>query len=209
MCAPGDSGVQSDPACIAAHDFDKHDAVMGFRRGMQAINSLGGNDQGGVEAEGDFGSVQIVINGFGDADNIHAAAEKIAGDVLGAVSAYDDEGVNAKAPGIVYTKRRVVVNLLHAILQRFVSEGIAAIGGAKNGAATGKNATDGILSHFLGAFRPDQAVKAVADTDNAHAVLGDGGANHGANHRVQARGVAAAVHNADCANSFHISSRVI
>lgn len=81
---------------------------------------------------------------------------------------------------------------------------IATIGGTKNCAAAGQNAADGFFREFLGALGPDESIKAVADADDAHAVLVDGGANNGANHGVESGSIAAAVDDTDRAHRFHI-----
>src|SRR5437879_2822573 len=104
VCAAGDSGTQGDPTRVAAHHFDEHDPVMRFGGGVEAVNSFGGDHQGGVEAEGDFRGVKIVVDGFGNTDDVHSTAKKIARDVLGAVTPDDDNGVNAEAAGIVHAE---------------------------------------------------------------------------------------------------------
>jgi hypothetical protein len=96
------------------------------------------------------------------------------------------------------------VNDFLAVLHGFVGEGIAAIGGTKNCATTGQNAADGFFREFLGALGPDESIKAVADADDAHAVVVDGRANNGANDSVWAGSIAATVDDTDCAHSFHI-----
>src|SRR6266481_2575194 len=68
--AAGDSSVQGDPACVAAHDFDEHDAVMGFGGSVEAVDCLRGDDEGGVETEGDFRGIEVVVDGLGYADDV-------------------------------------------------------------------------------------------------------------------------------------------
>src|SRR5208282_2889393 len=85
--AAGNTGVESNPTGIAAHDFDEHDAVVAFWGGVKAVDGFGGDDECGIEAEGDFGGVQIIVDGLGDTHNVHALAEKIARDMLRAVAA--------------------------------------------------------------------------------------------------------------------------
>jgi hypothetical protein len=193
--ATGDSGVESDPASVAAHEFDEHDAVVAFGGGVETVDGLGGDDQCSVKTESDFGGVEIVINGFGDADDVDASTREIAGDVLGAVTADDDHGFNAKAASVIHTKIGIVVNDFLAIFGRYVGKGIATIGGAEDGAATRKNTADGFLRHFLCAFRPDEAIEPVADPDHTHVVFIDGGANDGADDGIETWCVAAAVDN--------------
>src|SRR4029077_9643145 len=74
--AAGKSGMQRDPASIAAHHFDYHHAVMAFGGGVQAINRVGGHMERGVEPESEFRGHQIVVNGLRDTDNFYAELRK-------------------------------------------------------------------------------------------------------------------------------------
>ena len=60
--AAGDSGMQRDPAGVAAHHFDDHHAAMRFARGVQAVDGVGGHMQRRIETERDFGSGEIVVD---------------------------------------------------------------------------------------------------------------------------------------------------
>ena len=62
---PGNALVQRDPAGVAAHDFDHHHAVMRLGRGVNLV--VGSRGDGGVEAEGDVGGRQIVVDVLGTA----------------------------------------------------------------------------------------------------------------------------------------------
>ncbi len=55
MRAARHAGFQRDPARIAAHDFDDHDAVMRFRRSVNLVHGIGSCGQGSIETESDFG----------------------------------------------------------------------------------------------------------------------------------------------------------
>ena len=67
--SPGDSGVEGDPAGVAAHDLDDEDAVMALGRRVQAIDRLGGNLQRRVEAEGEIGGAEVVVDRLRHADD--------------------------------------------------------------------------------------------------------------------------------------------
>ena len=54
VSASGKAGFQSDPAGVAPHDFDHHDAVMGFGSGMDLVHRIGGGIERGIEAESHF-----------------------------------------------------------------------------------------------------------------------------------------------------------
>ena len=49
--AAGDADGDGDPAGVAAHDLDDLAAGVGFGGGVQAIDGLGGDGDGGVKAE--------------------------------------------------------------------------------------------------------------------------------------------------------------
>src|SRR5208283_441967 len=178
--AAGNPCMKRDPTGVAAHEFNKHDAMVAFGGGVETINGFRGDDESGVKTESDFGGVEIVVNRFGNADDVDAAASEIAGDVLGAVTANDNHGFDAESASVIHAQVGIVVNDLLAVFDGFVSKGIAAVGGAKNGAAAGKNAADSFLGHFFCAFGPDESIEAVADADDTHVVLIDGRANDGA-----------------------------
>jgi len=193
--ATGDPGVESDPAGVTAHDFDEHDAMVAFGGGMETINGLSGDDQCGVKTESDFGGVEIVVNGFGYANDVDASAREVAGNVLRAVATDHNHGFNAEAARVIHAKIGIVVDDFLAIFGGFVGEGIATIGGAEDSAAARENAAHGFLGHFLRAFGPDEAIETIADADDAHIVLIDGGANNGADDGIETWRVAAAIDN--------------
>ena len=47
----GDTRIERNPSRVPAHDLDNHDPVVRFRRRMQAVDRVGGERDGGVEAE--------------------------------------------------------------------------------------------------------------------------------------------------------------
>ena len=110
-------------------------------------------------------------------------------------------------PNCIANRWRRRRNECLAILHGFVGERIAVVGGAENCAATGQNAADGFFREFLGALGPDESIKTVADADDAHAVLVDGGANNGANDGVESGSITAAVDDTNRAHWFHICTR--
>jgi hypothetical protein len=64
----------------------------------------------------DFGGVEIVVDGFGGADDVDALGEEIARNVLRAVAAGDNHGVDAETAGILHAQGRVVVSDFPAVL---------------------------------------------------------------------------------------------
>ena len=66
------AGMQRNPANVAAHDFNNQNTVVGFRRGVQPVNGVGGNGHGGIKTEGVVGSVDVIVNGLGNTNDGHA-----------------------------------------------------------------------------------------------------------------------------------------
>ncbi len=69
VSAAGDSGVERDPAGVASHHFHDHDAVMRFGGGVDAVDGVGCDVDGGVKAEGDLGGGEVIVDGLGNADD--------------------------------------------------------------------------------------------------------------------------------------------
>jgi hypothetical protein len=63
--------------------------VMTFGGGVKTFDGFGDDDQGGVKTKSDFASVKIVVDGFGDADDVDRFKE-IARDVLRTIATADD-----------------------------------------------------------------------------------------------------------------------
>src|SRR5437762_2918651 len=59
--ATGHAGVGGDPAGVAAHDLADHDPVVGLGRGVEPVDGVGGDLDGGVEPEGEVGGRQVVV----------------------------------------------------------------------------------------------------------------------------------------------------
>jgi hypothetical protein len=94
--ASGNAGVQRDPACVAAHHFDHHHAVMRLGGGVNLVDRVGCRGDGGIEAEGDVGGRQIVVDGLGHGHDLHALVKEFERDLLRAVATHGDDGVDAK-----------------------------------------------------------------------------------------------------------------
>jgi hypothetical protein len=140
--------------------------MMTFGGGVKTVDGFGGDDQGGVKTKSGFASVKIVVDGFEDADDVDRFIKEIARDVLRAIAAGDDHGVDTQTASVLHAQRRIIVSDFLAVLCGFVGEGIATIGGgAKNCATTGQNAADGFLREFLCGLGPDKSSKAVADAE--------------------------------------------
>ena len=70
--AAGHPGEGGDPAGVAPHDLEHHDAVVGLGRRVQLVDGLGGGVDGREEPDGQLGPADVVVDGLGDADDRQA-----------------------------------------------------------------------------------------------------------------------------------------
>ncbi len=67
------AGVERDPSGVPAHHLDDHDAVVRLGGGVQPIDGVGREIDGGVEAETVGGPDDVVVDRLRDADDRDAA----------------------------------------------------------------------------------------------------------------------------------------
>ena len=92
--AAGDPGVERDPAGVAAHHLDDHDAVVRLRGRVQPVDRLGRDGDGRVEAERVVGAVEVVVDRLRDADHREAVLRvQAGGDAERVLAADRDERV--------------------------------------------------------------------------------------------------------------------
>src|SRR5262249_31937705 len=77
VCASGNAAVGGNPAGIASHDLNHNYAVMGFRSGMNPVNSFCGNADGGIKTETEIRAAQIVVYRFRDSYEFDAALKEL------------------------------------------------------------------------------------------------------------------------------------
>src|SRR5438045_3303343 len=94
----GYAAVDGDPSGIAAHYFNYDHAVVSLSRRVQAINRLGGDSHGGIEAETKIRPGKVVINGLRYPHNRTAAVEQFLGYGLGVVPADNDQRAQIMLP---------------------------------------------------------------------------------------------------------------
>src|SRR6185436_15524447 len=91
------AGCQRDMSGVAAHDLQDHDAVMAGRRGLQAVEGLGCHRHRRVEADRTFRHADVVVDRFGNADQVDAALTgQLLQDGKAAVAADSDHGVETQ-----------------------------------------------------------------------------------------------------------------
>ena len=66
--AARDAGAERQPAGVVAHHLDHDDAVMAVRRAVQPVDRVGRDPERGVEAEGDVGHGDVVVDRLGQGD---------------------------------------------------------------------------------------------------------------------------------------------
>ena len=93
ICTTCNAGIQCQPACLVAHDLNAHHAAVAACGGVDAVDHIGGNVHGGVEAEGYVGTIDIVINGLGQADDVQTLLREQVCGFVGAIAAQAQQAV--------------------------------------------------------------------------------------------------------------------
>ena len=183
--------VHRNPAGIAAHDFEHHHAVVALRGGAQAVQRVGGAGDGGIEAEGEGGGFEVVVNGLGHADDGDAVFEELLRGAQRAVAAHDHQGAQAEL-------LEIGLGLVEDFARDAVALAVAGLGGkaALVGRAQDRAADEEQRVHFLVVERPvaqrfEQALEAVEKADGVPAPFG-GTLDDRPDDRVQAGTIAAA-----------------
>ena len=192
----GNTGVQGQPASFVAHDLNHHAATVAGGGGVDAVDDLGGDVHSSVEAKGEIGAKDVVIDGLGQTDHIEALFAEQIGGLVGAVAAQSDQTIQLEILIGLFHRS----NLVHAVFfhHAHVAERTAA--GAQNGAAQGEDTGELLLAHLL-ILAFDQAAITVADTDDLRIKKLVGCAGNAADGCIQAGAIPAAGENTDF--SFH------
>src|SRR3954454_3101735 len=93
--AAGDAGIAGDPARVPPHHLDDDHAVVRLRRGVQAVDRIGGDLHGGLEAEGEVGAGEIVVDRLRDPDDVDAVVGQAPRDAERVLAADRDQPVEA------------------------------------------------------------------------------------------------------------------
>jgi len=132
IAAAGQPGAQGDPAGIAPHYFDYHYPMVRLGGGVNSVDSLGGNRQGGIVAESNLSAVKVIIDGFGHADNTQAFLHHSSRGRHGAVAANRYQDIQPERLEIADGLRRTVqIDIFFALKHREV-KGIGPIGSSEN-----------------------------------------------------------------------------
>ncbi len=96
--AAGDARVRGDPAGVAAHHLDDHHAVVRLGGRVQAVDRVGDDLHGRLEADRHVGAAEVVVDRLGHAHDRHAVAVQAQGDAERVLAADRDQRVHAAAP---------------------------------------------------------------------------------------------------------------
>ena len=198
--ATGDAAVQGDPAGVAAHDFDDHDAAMRFGRRVQPIDRVGREADGGVEAETARRADDVVVDGLRHADERNAFLVELVRDGQRAVAADAHERVELHLAEHLDHAIGVVEGALRRDDRR--EKRVAGVHGAEHRAAETQDAGHVARAEDARLLRIDQPVEAVLETDDLNAGVArrlDDGADDG----VQTWSVTTAGEHSDFLHSGH------
>ena len=192
MAAAGDAAPEGDPAGVAAHDFEHHDALVALAGGVEPVERVHHGGNRAVEAEGEGGGAEVVVDGFRHADDRPAFPIELQAGGQRAVATDDDERGDAElVHGLLGLGDDFRRDLGDVALADFGGE-VAFVGGAEDGAAELEDA-DGVLGLEDGVVAGRQhALEAVAEADDFPAEL-VGRADDAVDDRIESGAVAAAI----------------
>src|SRR5258706_13595943 len=116
--APGDAGLQRDPAAVAAHHLNYHNAMMRRGRGVNLVDGVGDGVQRGIETECNLRGREIVVDSLGHADDLHSFLKKFVADLLGSIAADGNNGIDAQLAGVGDDLARNVAGHFLSVLVR-------------------------------------------------------------------------------------------
>ena len=179
------------PACsaiqpgVATHHLDDECAVVRLGRGVQAVDRLGRDVDRGVEAERVVGGRQVVVDGLGHADDMHAAGEQLGRNAEGVFATDSDERIDAELVEVGRDRLEPAVDLGRVGARRAEDR------------ATARQDAPNLRDAERRGLTVDRAAPAVAKSDEVVAVLLDALADDGTDHRVQAGAVTTACEYSD------------
>ena len=177
--------MQGDPSGVTAHHLDDEHAMVRLGGGVQAVDGLGGDRHGCVEAEGVVGGVEIVVDRLGYADDGQAVLGEFRGHAKGVLAADGNERIDTEVG-------EIALDALDATLDL---DGVRARG-AQDGAAARQDAAHrGDVERHGDAL--ERALPSVAESDEFVAVLLGALADDGADDGIETGAVAATGEDSD------------
>ena len=120
----GNGRVQRDPAGIASHHFQDQHPVMAGGCGHQLVQGVSGGIHRGLEAKGEVGVREVVVDGFGHSDDRAAKFKKALRNPLRTISANVDDGIDVLMQQTFHEVRAAVhrfptaIRFLHRPVER-------------------------------------------------------------------------------------------
>ena len=186
VSTPGDARVQREPAGFVAHQLNDHHAAVAVRRGMDAVDHIGGDLHRRMEAESEIRTRDVVINGLWQADDIEPFLRQKRCRLVRAVAAQRDQAVQL----------HLLVVALHFIdFVKALAVGAAHLAergaaGPQDGAAARQNIGKLAFLHQA-VIALDQAAVPVAYADDLRVKHMVAGPDHAADSGVEPRAVPA------------------
>ena len=186
--AARDAGIQCQPSGLVAHHLNAHHAAVAACGGVDAVNDLGCNVHGGMEAERDIGPVDIIVNGLGQADDVEALLAEEVSVFVGAVAAQAEQAVQLGfLVGLFHGG-----DFVHLVLPHHAHHLERRALGSEDRSADRQDAGK-LTGVHIAVIAANQSVIAIHDADDLnlvpHALIE--GLGHAADGCVQARAVAA------------------
>ena len=159
------AGIQRQPAGLVAHDLNAHYAAVAARSGVDAVNNVSGNVHSGMETESNIGAKNIIVDRFGQADDVQTLLAEQVCRFVGAVAAQAEQAVQLGVlVGLFHGG-----NLVHLVIAHNAHHLERGALGAKNRAAYRQNAGKLIRRHDA-VVAVDQAVITVQNANDLHLV---------------------------------------
>src|SRR5690349_15661446 len=195
VAAHRDAGVRRDPARVPSHHLQHHHAIVALRRRPEPVQGIRGAGDRRIETECHDRGFEIVVNGFGHANQRHAVLEQLLRDGERTIAADTHQRPQTELV-------KITLCLLENFGGNFPDVAVTGLRGepalvrrAEDGAAQEKQTVHLVIVED--AITPvEQALIAVEKADGSPATLG-GGLDHRANDRVQTGTITAARENAN------------
>ena len=104
-------GKHGGKAGVAAEHFENHESFMGTSGSTQTVGELNGSRDASAEADAVIGTRDVVVHGFGNADNLEAFLIKTHGVTEGVIATDGDEVFDAQPVEIFQNFGREVLSV--------------------------------------------------------------------------------------------------
>ena len=192
-----DARAQGQPARLVAHDLGQDHPVVAVGGGVEPVDGVGGDLQGGGEPEGVVGVGDVAVDGLGQVHHRDARLRQAQRVLRGAAATQHHQAVEISLLHDVLDGGNGVDDLAaHAHAVHLVAAG------PEDGAADGEDPRQRFRAELETSVL-GQAAHPVAETDQFHAVSADHRLAQSADGRVQAGGVAARGQDTDAFRAAH------